>query len=121
MNVSSNKQHFNTIVIGGGQAGLVIGYYLARQGRDFVILEANDHIGASWRKRWDRLQLFTPVRYSRLPGLPLPASAGTFLTKDEVADYLETYAFRFHLPVWMNTAVDALSREDDRYLLTTFS
>ena len=119
MNVSSNKQHFNTIVIGGGQAGLAIGYYLARQGRDFVILEANDHIGASWRKRWDRLQLFTPARYSSLPGLPLSASAGTFLTKDEVADYLETYAFRFHLPVWMNTAVDALSRGDDRYLLTT--
>src|SRR6516225_5422050 len=119
MNVSSNKQHFHTIVIGGGQAGLAIGYYLARQGRDFVILEANDHIGASWSKRWDRLQLFTPARYSSLPGLSLSASAGRYLTKDEVADYLEIYAFRFHLPVWMNTAVDALSRGDDRYLLTT--
>src|SRR5215831_12379499 len=113
MNVSSTKHHFNTIVIGGGQAGLAIGYYLARQGRDFVILEANDYIGASWRKRWDRLHLFTPARYSSLPGLPLPASAGRYLTKDEVADYLEAYANRFHLPIRLNTVVDTLSREDE--------
>ncbi len=73
MNVSSSKQRFNTIVIGGGQAGLAVGYYLARQGRDFVILDANNRTGASWRKRWDSLKLFTPARYSSLPGMPFPA------------------------------------------------
>jgi putative flavoprotein involved in K+ transport len=118
MNVSSKKQHFHTIVIGGGQAGLAIGYYLARQDRDFVILEAHERIGTSWRKRWDQLQLFTPARYSSLPGLPFPAQAGAFLAKDKVADYLETYATRFHLPVRLQTVVDTLSREDYRYLLT---
>jgi putative flavoprotein involved in K+ transport len=117
MNLSSKKQHFHTIVIGGGQAGLAIGYYLARQDRDFVILEAHDRIGASWRKRWDQLRLFTPARYSSLPGLPFPAQAGAFLAKDEVADYLETYASRFHLPVQLQTIVDTLSREDERYKL----
>ncbi len=118
MNVSSSKQRFDTVVVGGGQAGLAVGYYLARQGRDFVILDANDRIGASWRKRWDRLQLFTPARYSSLPGMPFPAPADAFLTKDEVADYLEAYAARFHLPVWLDAVVDTLSREADRYLLT---
>ena len=93
------EQRFDTVVIGGGQSGLAVGYYLARQGRDFVILDANDRIGASWRKRWDSLKLFTPARYSSLPGMPLPAPADAFLTKDEVADYLEAYVARFHLPV----------------------
>ncbi len=119
MSVSSNKQRFDTIVIGGGQGGLAVGYYLARQGRDFVILDASDRIGASWRRRWDSLRLFTPTRYSSLPGMPFPAPANAFLTKDEVADYLEAYAARFHLPVRLGTVVDTLSREADRYLLTT--
>jgi putative flavoprotein involved in K+ transport len=119
MNVSSGKQRFDTIVIGGGQAGLAVGYYLARQGRDFVILDANNRTGASWRKRWDSLGLFTPTRYSGLPGMPFPAPANAFLTKDEVADYLEAYAARFHLPVRLGTVVDRLSREDNRYILTT--
>jgi putative flavoprotein involved in K+ transport len=118
MNVSSSEQRFDTVVVGGGQAGLAVGYYLARQGRDFVILEAHDRIGASWRKRWDSLRLFTPTRYSSLPGMPFPAPANAFLTKDEVADYLEAYAARFHLPVRLGTEVDRLSREDNRYLLT---
>jgi len=119
MNVSSSEQRFDTVVIGGGQAGLAVGYYLARQGREFVILDANDRIGASWRKRWDSLRLFTPTRYNGLPGMPFPAPANAFLTRDEVADYLEAYAARFHLPVRLGTVVDTLSREADHYLLTT--
>ncbi len=119
MSFSSSEQRFDTVVIGGGQSGLAVGYYLARQGRDFVILDANDRIGASWRKRWDSLKLFTPARYSSLPGMPLPAPADAFLTKDEVADYLEAYVARFHLPVRLDAVVDTLSRKADRYLLTT--
>ena len=64
---------YDTIIIGGGQAGLAVGYYLAQQGRDFVILEAHEHIGDSWRKRWDSLHLFTPAKFSSLPGMPFPA------------------------------------------------
>ena len=118
MNVSSKKQRFNTIVIGGGQAGLAVGYYLARQGRDFVILDAKNRIGANWRQRWDSLRLFTPTRYSSLPGMPFPAPGDAFLTRDKVADYLEAYAARFHLPVQLDAMVDSLTREADRYLLT---
>ena len=59
------------MIVGGGQAGLSTGYHLARRGLPFVILEANERIGDSWRKRWDSLRLFTPARYDGLPGRPL--------------------------------------------------
>ena len=62
-----NTERIDTVVIGGGQAGLAAGYYLARQGRDFVILDAHDRVGDSWRKRWDSLRLFTPASFNRLP------------------------------------------------------
>jgi choline dehydrogenase-like flavoprotein len=60
------------VVIGGGQAGLALGYHLARQGRCFTILEAESEPASSWRRRWDSLKLFTPARYCSLPGLPFP-------------------------------------------------
>lgn len=118
MNKTHNAQQFDTVVIGGGQAGLAVGYYLTKQDRDFVILDANDRSGASWRNRWDSLRLFTPARYSSLPGMPFPAAADTFLPKDQVADYLESYAARFRLPIRRDTAVDRLTRQGDRHLLT---
>jgi putative flavoprotein involved in K+ transport len=105
------------VVIGGGQAGLATGYHLAKQGLPFVILDANDQIGDSWRKRWDSLRLFTPARYDGLPGWPFPAPAWSFPTKDEMADYLEAYAARFDLPVLTGVRVDGLSREADRYVV----
>ena len=118
MTFTNGEQRFDTVVIGGGQAGLSVGYYLARQGRDFVILDANDRVGASWRKRWDSLRLFTPTRYNSLPGMPFPEPTDTFPTKDAAADYLVAYAARFHLPIRLNAVVDTLSRDDDRYLLS---
>lgn len=118
MNMTNKRQHFDTVVVGGGQAGLAAGYYLALQGRNFVILEAHQRIGTSWRERWDSLRLFTPAWISGLPGMPISASADAFLTKDEVADYLEAYAAHFHLPLWLNTSVATLSKEGDHYLLT---
>src|SRR5690242_5679508 len=119
MNETNNKQQrFDTVVIGGGQAGLAVGYYLSLQGRDFVILEAHHRIGTSWRKRWDSLKLFTPAWISSLPGMPLSAPTDAFLTKDEIANYLETYTSHFHLPIQLNTTVDTLAREGEHYLLT---
>jgi putative flavoprotein involved in K+ transport len=105
------------VVIGGGQAGLAAGYYLARQRRDFVILDAHDRVGDSWRKRWDSLRLFTPANFNSLPGMPFPARGGHFPTKDEMADYLEAYAARFQLPVRLGVRVDELARDGDRYLI----
>ena len=62
-----------TIVIGGGQAGLAVGYHLAKRGLPFLILDANKQIGDAWRNRWDSLRLFNPARYAGLPGLQFPA------------------------------------------------
>jgi putative flavoprotein involved in K+ transport len=109
--------HFDTVVIGGGQAGLAIGYYLAQQDRDFVIVDACDQVGDAWRHRWDSLRLFSSYRYSSLPGIPFPESDDGFPTKDEMADYLETYAARFDLPVRRNTKVELLTRNDPHYVL----
>ena len=110
-------ERFETVIVGGGQAGLAVGYHLARRGRSFVILDANRRVGDAWRQRWDSLRLFTPARYSGLPGMPFPAPASSFPTKDAVADYLETYAARFELPVRNGVRVDRLSRDGDRYVL----
>jgi putative flavoprotein involved in K+ transport len=111
-------ERYETVVVGGGQAGLATGYYLARRGRPFVILDAGERVGDPWRARWDSLRLFTPARYSGLPGLGFPAPAWHYPTKDEVADYLESYAARFGLPVRTGVQVDGLSRQGDRYLVT---
>jgi putative flavoprotein involved in K+ transport len=101
-----------TIVIGGGQAGLAVGYHLAKQGLPFLILDASLNIGDAWRNRWDSLRLFNPARYAGLPGLPFPARGDTFPTKEQMAGYLVDYARRFHLPVQNGVRVDRLSKED---------
>jgi putative flavoprotein involved in K+ transport len=106
-----------TVVIGGGQAGLSVGHHLARRGRPFLILDANQRIGDAWRRRWDSLRLFTPARYDALAGLPLPAPAHSFPGKDQVADYLEAYAARFQLPVRTGVRVDRLRRDDGRFVV----
>src|SRR4051794_22256629 len=93
------SERFETVIIGGGQAGLTMGYHLAARDRPFVILDAHERIGDAWRTRWDSLRLFTPARYDGLEGLRFPAPALSFPTKDEMADYLEAYAKRFDLPV----------------------
>ena len=115
-----NLENFthDTLIIGGGQAGLATGYYLKQQGRDFVILDANERIGDSWRKRWDSLRLFTPARYDSLPGMRFPAPPDYFPTKDEMADYLEEYVARFELPVRTGVKVDCLSRQGSRFVVT---
>jgi putative flavoprotein involved in K+ transport len=113
-----DAEHFDTLIIGGGQAGLTAGHYLAKQDRSFVILDAHERIGDAWRKRWDSLRLFTPACFSRLPGLPIPAPAWSFPTKDELADYLESYAERFELPVRTGISVDGLSKVDGGFVVS---
>jgi putative flavoprotein involved in K+ transport len=108
---------YDTIVIGGGQAGLAAGYHLARRDVDFTILDAGNRAGSSWRNRWDSLRLFTPARYSGLPGMAFPAAPGHLPDKDEVADYLERYAERFDLPVRSNMPVTSLRRDGNEFVL----
>lgn len=109
---------YSTIIIGGGQAGLVTGYYLRQHEDDFVILDSNERIGDAWRKRWDSLRLFTPARFSGLPGMDFPAPAHSFPTKDQMADYLESYANRFTLPIQTGVRVNHLSREGGRFVVS---
>lgn len=112
-------ERIHTVVIGGGQAGLSVGHHLARRGVPFVILEGHARIGDAWRQRWDSLRLFTPARFDGLDGMPFPAPANSFPTKDEMAAYLEAYATRFRLPVRTGVRVDRVSRRGDRFLVAT--
>ncbi|MGH2476001.1 MAG: flavin-containing monooxygenase [Candidatus Limnocylindrales bacterium] len=107
------------IVVGGGQAGLALGYYLSGHGCDFTILEAADEPAAAWRERWQSLRLFTSARYSGLPGLAFPGAPSHYPTRDEVIAYLTDYAHRFELPVRLGSRVRSLARVDGEYEVAT--
>jgi putative flavoprotein involved in K+ transport len=112
-------ERYETVIIGGGQAGLSVGYHLKKQGRSFVILDAGERIGDSWRARWDSLRLYSPAFRDALPGMPFPAPKATYPTKDEMGDYLQAYAKHFELPVRNRAAVDALTTQNGRYSAAT--
>ena len=114
---SESGRVLDTVVIGGGQAGLAIAYHLAQQHRDLVILDAHERVGDAWRLRWDSLRLFTPAKYDGLPGMPFPGDRLGFPTKDEQADYLEAYAAHFGLPVRTGVHVDRVRRDGDRFVV----
>src|SRR6478672_782361 len=88
---------FDVVIIGGSQAGLAVGSYLARRSLRFVILEAGVEIGHVWRSRWDSLTLFTPAQYSGLPGMAFPSPKDTYPSKDDVASYLQSYVSSFEI------------------------
>lgn len=109
----------NTVVIGAGQAGLSVGYHLQRLGVPFVILDAAARVGDVWRRRWDSLRLFTPARYSGLDGMPFPARPWYFPTKDEMGDFLESYAAKYRLPVCLQSRVDRVSRQGEAFVVVS--
>jgi putative flavoprotein involved in K+ transport len=113
----SASTRFDVVVIGAGQAGLVMGYFLARQGRRFTILEARGSVGSAWRERWESLILFTPRRYDALPGLAFPGDPDGYPTRDEVIAYLEQYAETFELPVEVNSPVRSVTRRDNAFVV----
>ena len=108
--------NIGTVIIGAGQAGLSTGYHLQKLGRPFVILDGNGRVGDQWRAQWDSLRLYTPAKYDGLPGLPFPGKPWSYPGKDEVADYLESYAAHFALPVRTRTRVDRLEQQDGRWV-----
>ncbi|MGF1473031.1 MAG: flavin-containing monooxygenase [Rubrobacteraceae bacterium] len=116
MSEGPGSEYSETLVIGGGQSGLVTGYHLSRCGLPFAIIDANHRIGDAWRNRWDSLRLFTPNRLNGLPGMPFPGYHWGFPSKDEMADYLEFYARRFDIHVETGVRVERLSREGDRFV-----
>jgi putative flavoprotein involved in K+ transport len=116
MNDNDAKRH-DVIAVGGGQAGLAIGYFLAQQGRDFTILDAAPEPAAAWRQRWDSLKLFTSARYNALPGVAFPGDPDRYPSRDEVVAYLTDYARRFDLPVGLNSAVRSIRKVGGAYLV----
>jgi putative flavoprotein involved in K+ transport len=115
--MDGTTERIETVVIGGSQAGLSVGYHLAGANRPFVILDANERVGDAWRKRWDSLRLFSPARLDGLPGRPFPISGWYFPTKDELADYLEDYAAKFTLPVRTGVRVTRVSKSGQGFLV----
>ncbi|PEN44149.1 flavin-containing monooxygenase [Bacillus wiedmannii] len=109
----------DAIIVGAGQAGLIMGNYLKQEGYNFLLLEAGNRIGDSWRNRYDSLQLFTPKEYSSLPGMILKGEKNEFPHKDEIAMYLEEYAQYFQLPVQLQTEVLKIRKEKEIFELHT--
>lgn len=117
MSATSDSDHVETLIIGGGQAGLAVAYHLTRAGRACLVLDANERVGDAWRKRWPSLRLYSPARLDGLPGMRFPASPRSYPSGYEMADYLEQYAARFELPVETGVRVDSLTKAGDAYVL----
>jgi putative flavoprotein involved in K+ transport len=115
----AGRDDVETLVIGGGQAGLATGYQLSRRELPYKIIDANERVGDAWRNRWDSLRLFTPNRLNRLPGMPFPGYHWGFPSKNEMADYLESYARKFDLEVETGVRVERLTREGGRFVATS--
>jgi putative flavoprotein involved in K+ transport len=107
----------DVVVVGGGQAGLAIGYLLTRRGLRLKILEAADSPGAAWSARWDSLKLFTPARYDSLPGRPFPGDPDAYPGRDDVVGYVADYARDFELPVALDSKVRAVRRGEGGFVV----
>src|SRR5947209_3621798 len=117
--MATHNRRLDLLIIGAGQAGLALGYHLKQTPLRFQLVEGHQRIGDSWRKRYDSLVLFTPRAYSALPGLVVPGDPEGYPTKDEMADYMESYATHFALPVLVDTHIRRLERSNDGFRATT--
>lgn len=108
---------YDTVIIGAGQAGLAAAYHLQRLGRECVVLDAHQQVGDQWRQRWDSLKLYSPARYDGLPGMRFPGDQWAMPGKDDIADYLQSYAEHFELPVRHGVTVERVSRNGDGFVV----
>lgn len=107
----------DVVIIGGGQAGLAAGWQLRKGGHSFVILEGADSAGGSWGRYYDSLQLFSPARYSALPGLAFPGDQDRYPMRDEVTAYLRDYAEYHSLPLVIRASVREVRRSEQFQIL----
>ena len=113
------ERTYDVIVIGGGQAGLAVGYYLRRTGLSFVILDAEVGPGGAWRHGWDSLQLFSPARWSSLPGYIMPGGADYYPNRDELLEYMAEYERRYDLPIERPVLVRSVRESGDTLAVET--
>ncbi|WP_394131922.1 flavin-containing monooxygenase [Shewanella maritima] len=107
------------IIIGAGQSGLSMAYNLTQHNKDYLILDANDAIGAPWLKRWDSLTLFTPTEYNHLPSMPFPFPKGFYPNKYQVADYLKQYVEKFAIPIEFNQKIISIKKVNGVFEITS--
>ena len=117
MSKVGSADRFDVAVVGAGQAGLAMGYFLAQQGRRFVMFDSADSVGSAWRDRWDSLVLFTSRRYDSLPGLTFPGDPDGYPTRDEVVAYLQQYAAFHELPIEFNSPVQSLAERNGAFVV----
>lgn len=110
---------YDTIIIGGGQAGLSVGYFMRRTNLAYRILDDQDTPGGAWLKTWDNLSLFSPTQYSSLSGWLMPPSEGEYPTKYEFLDYLRKYEKRYNFPIRRNTKVTDVVKADRLFEIKT--
>jgi len=110
---------FDVIVIGGGQSGLAVGYYLKRSGLTYVILDSGPASGGAWLHGWESLRLFSPAYWSSLPGSIMPGGSDYYPGRTEVVEYLTKYEKRNALPVRRPVEVLTVARVDDGFVLAT--
>ncbi len=115
------EEILDTIIIGGGQAGLASGYHLQKGGLSFLILEASDQIGGSWPSYYDNLKLFSPATFSNLPGLKFSGNQNRYPKRDEVIQYLKDYKIKFQLPVLFNQQVELIEKDKEGFKVKTLA
>lgn len=110
---------YDIIIVGAGQSGLALSYYLRRLGWSYLILDANDRPGGSWAHTWDSLRLFSPAQFSSLPGILMPGGPDHYPHRDEVISYLQSYEERYQIPVQRPVKVLSITKEGEHFLLQT--
>jgi len=114
-----NDHTYSTIIIGSGQAGLSMAYFLKRNKTDYLILDDNDTPGGSWNKTWEGLKLFSPSEFSSLSGWRMPKSANEYPTKDEFIDYLSKYEAKYEMPIERPIRVESVVKQDGIFIVKT--
>ncbi|MBO1537295.1 ArsO family NAD(P)H-dependent flavin-containing monooxygenase [Pseudomonas sp. OA65] len=103
---------YDVVIIGGGQAGLAVAYFLRRTPLSFVILDAQEEPGGAWRHGWNSLRLFSPATWSSIPGWMMPPAQEGYPSRDHVIDYLKHYEQRYEFPIVRPVQVSRVERTE---------
>ena len=110
---------FDVIIIGGGQSGLALGYYLRRTGLSYLILDSQKEGGGAWLHTWKSLRLFSPAQWSSLPGMIMTGGSDYYPNRDVTIEYLKYYESKYNLPVRRNCRVNSVTKVDEGFHLET--